>query len=100
MASVIWKSLYDTQAIALYRRGRGLTKVLTFLQRPLPVDPPAGLTLRSKLLGVHSKGKGALVETETVLEAGGQQFVRIISGAFLVGANGFKVRFESQCQSI
>lgn len=55
------------------------------------MDPPAGLVLRSKLLGVHRKGKGALAESETVLEANGVQYVRIISGAFLVGANGFQV---------
>jgi len=58
------------------------------LIRPFPTEP-CELTLRSKCIGVHRKGKGALVETESFLERNGETVVRIVSGAFLVGAKGF-----------
>jgi hypothetical protein len=65
-------------------------------QRPIPAETTR-FRLRSKLLGVHKKGKGALAETESTFELDGQTYVRIVSGAFLVGANGFQV---SSCQFI
>ena len=58
--------------------------------RPLPPDG-ARMQLRTKLVGVHAKGKGAVVDTEAVLERDGQAFVRMCNGAFVVGARGFKV---------
>eukprot|EP01108_Squamamoeba_japonica_P003608 TRINITY_DN28_c0_g1_i2.p1 TRINITY_DN28_c0_g1~~TRINITY_DN28_c0_g1_i2.p1 ORF type:complete len:197 (-),score=62.52 TRINITY_DN28_c0_g1_i2:460-990(-) len=58
--------------------------------RPLPAEA-SEFRMTSRLVGVHKKGKGALVESESVIEdANGVAYVRMRSGAFLVGANGLK----------
>jgi 3-hydroxyacyl-CoA dehydrogenase/3a,7a,12a-trihydroxy-5b-cholest-24-enoyl-CoA hydratase len=62
------------------------------IERLAPL-PPGGakLTMRSRLIGVHKRGSGALVETETLIsDSAGTDLYRITSGAFLVGATGFK----------
>ena len=59
--------------------------------RPLPVEGTFKCT--TKFLGIHARGQGgALVESSTELSMGGVTYVRFVSGAFLVGAKGFKVR--------
>eukprot|EP00298_Acanthocystis_sp_HF-20_P004034 c14382_g1_i1.p1 GENE.c14382_g1_i1~~c14382_g1_i1.p1 ORF type:complete len:307 (-),score=131.34 c14382_g1_i1:41-916(-) len=50
------------------------------------------LVLRSKLIGVHKRGKGALVEVESELigKDNGVLYYRMGSGAFMVGATDFE----------
>lgn len=51
----------------------------------------ANLQLVGKVVGVHQKGKGALVEKEfEVVDDAGKVYYRIIDGSFLVGAKNFK----------
>jgi acyl dehydratase len=54
--------------------------------RPIP-PTPSTFQIRSKLVGVHPKPKGALVETiAEVVDSSGVVYVRIVSGTFVVGA--------------
>jgi hypothetical protein len=57
-----------------------------------PLDPNGGeLFQRQKLTGVFKRGSGASVETVTeITDKDGKIFYKIISGAFMVGAKGFK----------
>ena len=56
---------------------------------PLPSEPTE-LQLTTKLIAISKRGKGALVENEAILtDKSGKIYTRIVSGAFLVGANGF-----------
>lgn len=58
--------------------------------RPLDVDG-GDLTMKSRIIGVHKRGSGASVETEAiVMDGAGNAIYRIVSGAFMVGAKGFK----------
>lgn len=51
----------------------------------------AKLTLRGSTVGVHQKGKGALIEKEwELVDASGKVYYRMIDGAFMVGAKNFK----------
>lgn len=51
----------------------------------------AKLRLVGGVVGVHDKGKGALVETATELQGeDGKVYYRMLSSAFLVGAKNFK----------
>jgi acyl dehydratase len=54
---------------------------------PLPLE--GEFTLKNTLLGIHKRGQGALVETETTISDGKTTYVRMVSGAFLVGAKNF-----------
>lgn len=57
---------------------------------PLPAEG-GSLTLRSRLVGVHAKGKGALLTTESELRDGsGALLYRLHAGAYAVGAAGFR----------
>jgi len=56
---------------------------------PLPKDG-AELTLKSTLIGIHKRGQGATVETETIISDDSKVYVKIISGSFLVGAKDFQ----------
>jgi len=57
---------------------------------PLPKNG-AKLSLVGKLAGVHQKGKNGLVEQEfKIVDETGKEYYRMISGAMMVGANGFK----------
>lgn len=51
----------------------------------------ADRTLRSKIVGIHKRGSGASVETESELvgEEDGEVYYRMVSGAFMVGADRF-----------
>jgi acyl dehydratase len=54
--------------------------------KPLPVEG-GNFFLRTRLVGVHGKGKGATVDTEsTVSDEKGQVYIKICSAAFAVGA--------------
>ena len=58
--------------------------------RPLPTDG-GSLLLRTKLVGVLPKGKGALLQTESELsDASGTLLYRLQAASFAVGAKGFK----------
>lgn len=51
----------------------------------------ARMTLRSRLYGVHKRGSGALVETESELVGeDGSTYYRFVSGGFQIGAHDFK----------
>ena len=57
--------------------------------RPIPSDG-GSFHLKSSLVGVHSKGKGALVESlSELVDENGNVYVKLISGAFVVGAKDF-----------
>lgn len=57
----------------------------------LDVEGDGDLTYKSRVIGVHKRGSGASVETEAlILDSSGKTLYKIISGAFLVGAKGFK----------
>lgn len=66
---------------------------------PLDVDG-AELRLQSRLIGVHKRGSGASIETESQLvDASGKVYYKFVSGAFAVGAKNFKdggVSFSSK----
>ena len=56
-----------------------------------PLDPAGGkVTIKSRLIGVHKRGTGASVETETLVSDDKGPLYRLVSGAFLVGAKDFK----------
>ena len=61
---------------------------------PLPAGPDEEvpeLFLKSKLVGLHAKGKNGLSTTEAVLVDGsGKVYYRFVSAAMMVGAKGFK----------
>jgi len=72
-----------------------------FLEVLKPIPEDGGLfEMRSKVLGVHKKGKGALVESVATLERDGVVYCRITSGAFLVGAKGFKDCGKSMSKAV
>jgi len=57
---------------------------------PLPKEG-AELTLKSTLVGIHKRGQGATVETESIIQDDKDKvYVKIISGTFLVGAKDFE----------
>ena len=62
-----------------------------YIEKVEPLDPEGGeLTLRSRLVGIHKRGSGASVETESeLLDEDGAVLYRMVSGSFLVGADGF-----------
>jgi acyl dehydratase len=71
------------------------TKVVLDGERYLEVVNPlpkngAELTLKNTLVGVHKRGQGAIVESETIICDDSKIYTRIISGAFLVGAKDFE----------
>ena len=55
---------------------------------PLPAEGGT-FDMKQTLVGIHNKGKGATVETETLIYDEKHQYIRICSGAFLVGARDF-----------
>jgi len=63
-----------------------------YIEMIQPLDPEGGeLFSQQKLTGVFKRGSGASVETETrIVDKDGNLFYKIISGAFMVGAKGFK----------
>lgn len=64
-----------------------------YIEKIKALNPEGGeITVRSKLIGIHARGSGASVETESQLvdTKTGEVYYKIISGAFLVGAKGFE----------
>ena len=56
-----------------------------------PLDPMgATLTGRSKILSCFDKGKGALIETQTLFEDAHGPVAKLISGSFIRGLTGFQ----------
>jgi acyl dehydratase len=66
--------------------------------------PAAGaeLMLRQKVIGVHKKGSGAIVENlaEIFDNKTGQVYTKMVSGSFLVGASGFTDAGETFSASV
>jgi acyl dehydratase len=62
----------------------------------------AELMLRSKTIGVHKKGSGAIVENLSEIFDGntGTIYTKMISGSFLVGASGFTDAGETYSASV
>jgi len=57
---------------------------------PLPKEATE-LTLTSTLLGIHKRGQGAIVESESVLhDTNNKVYVKYISGVFMVGPKDFE----------
>jgi acyl dehydratase len=54
---------------------------------PLPLS--GEFQMSSKLIGIHKRGSGALVVTESMIFDSDKTYVKIISGAFCVGAKNF-----------
>mmetsp|Transcript_12485 Transcript_12485/g.26724 ORF Transcript_12485/g.26724 Transcript_12485/m.26724 type:complete len:303 (-) Transcript_12485:3638-4546(-) len=63
-----------------------------YLEMLEPLDVDGGeVTIKARLIGVHKRGSGASVEKEElVVDKNGKVLCKMISGAFLVGAKGFK----------
>ena len=69
-----------------------------YIERVRPLQTEGGsLQLRTKLVGVLPKGKGALLQTESELsDASGTLLYRMQAASFAVGAKGFKGAGVSQ----
>lgn len=70
--------------------------------RPLPAEA-VELNMTNKLIGVHKRGKGALVEFETLITDAkdhAKVYTRIVSGSFLVGAKDFAPESAGQSNSL
>jgi len=64
---------------------------------PLPLE--GTFTLTSKLIGIHKRGQGALVESEATISDGKTTYVRLVSGAFIMGAKNFTPESVGQTNS-
>jgi len=73
-----------------------------FLEVINPLPATGGeFILRHRLLGVQGKKTGALVETETlVVDRAGKEYIRMVSGAFMVGAKNVESAGESGSETI
>lgn len=61
------------------------------LERPL--DPSGGeLQARTKIISFYNKGKGTLMESQTVLEDAHGVVARLVSGSFIRGLTGYEGR--------
>jgi acyl dehydratase len=67
-----------------------------------PLDHRGGeLTMRSRIIGIHKRGSGAIIDSEAELfDMAGNKIYRIISGTFLVGAKGFADAGRSNSEKI
>jgi len=71
---------------------RGVLDAEKYIEKinELPKDG-ASLKLVGTTVGVHQKGKNGLVEQEfKVVDDSGKEYYKMISGAMMIGANGFK----------
>uniref|UniRef100_A0A6B2LCQ6 MaoC-like domain-containing protein n=1 Tax=Arcella intermedia TaxID=1963864 RepID=A0A6B2LCQ6_9EUKA len=70
------------------------TKVLLDGERYLEVVNPlpteGEFTLKNTVIGISKRGQGALVESETTISDKDKTYVKIVSGAFFVGAKDFE----------
>lgn len=55
-----------------------------------PLPKSGDFQLKTRIVGVHDKGTGAFIETESVLYDANKEYCRIVGGSFYVGATGFK----------
>lgn len=56
-----------------------------------PLDPAGGeLQARTKIISFYDKGKGTLMESQTVLEDARGVVARLVSGSFIRGLSGFQ----------
>ncbi|KAF1330504.1 Peroxisomal hydratase-dehydrogenase-epimerase, partial [Globisporangium splendens] len=68
-------SLHGEQALELFR----------------PLNPEGGaLQCKTKVISFFNKGKGTLMETETIMQDANGPVARLISGSFIRGLTGFK----------
>lgn len=66
-----------------------------------PLDVEGGeVTFKSRLIGIHKRGTGASVETETIISDAKGPLYRLVSGAFLVGAKDFKDSGTSNSEAV
>ena len=63
-----------------------------YIEKVEAIDPDGSeLLLKSRVIGIHKRGSGALVEQESLLtDTSGRVKYKMVSGSFLVGAKGFK----------
>ena len=63
-----------------------------YIEKVRPLDVDGGeLRLQQRLIGVHKRGSGASIETESrLVDNDGNVFYKFISGAFALGAKNFK----------
>lgn len=73
-----------------------------YIEQIAPLPKNGGeFILKSRCVGVHDKGKGALVESETILcDAHGKEYTRMIGGGFLRGLQGFKSAGKSFSENV
>ncbi len=73
-----------------------------YIEMVRPLDPQGGeLFSQEKLTGVFKRGSGASVEKEAqIVDKDGNVFYKIVSGAFFVGARGFKDCGTSTAESV
>merc|ERR1712166_602631 len=73
-----------------------------YIEKLAELDPEGGkLLLRSRVAGVHQKGKGASVQMEAFLEdESGTQYYKMQGSSFLIGATDFVDSGESFSQSV
>jgi len=64
---------------------------------PLPLE--GTFQLKSKVIGIHKRGQGALVESEVTISDDKATYVRLVSGAFFVGAKNFEPESAGQTNS-
>jgi hypothetical protein len=68
--------------------------------KPIPSEG-GSFHLKSSLIGVHPKGKGALVETlSELVDSRGEVYVKFINGVFVVGAKDFVPAGVTHSQNI
>jgi len=68
--------------------------------RPIPKDG-GEFVMKTRTIAVSDKGKGALVESESILcDKNGTEYTRLISGGFLRGLSGFKSAGKSFSENV
>jgi len=66
-----------------------------------PLDVEGGeITLRSRNIGLHKRGTGALLELEQLFSDAKGPLYRIVSGIFLVGARDFEEAGVTNSESV
>jgi len=85
LSTSMMKTMTELDGIKVILDGERYLEVIN----PLPAEG-AALKLKGTLIGVHKRGPGAIVETESIIHDDKKEYIRIISGAVLVGAKDFE----------
>jgi len=67
---------------------------------PLPATGTHKLKIKTRLLGVQGKRSGALVEVEDILFDDDKEYIRMVSGTFMVGAKGVTSAGKTNSESL